>query len=54
MIAKAAKVAPSDQTIPEQKRTDTTLDTMPTTKKVCLNLANPEKKVVIGDNLREN
>jgi hypothetical protein len=53
MIAEAAKVAPSDLTVPEQKRTDTTLDAMTMTKKVCLGLADPEKTVVIGVNLRE-
>jgi hypothetical protein len=51
MVAEAAKVAPSDLTIPEQKRTDTTLDATSSTKKVCLGLPGPEKTVVIGDNL---
>jgi hypothetical protein len=53
MIAKAAKVTPSDLTVLEQKRTDTALDAMPVTKKVCLGLANLEKTLVIGDNLGE-
>jgi hypothetical protein len=53
MVAKAAKVTPTDLTIQEQKRTDTTLDATPATKKFCLGLANPEKTVVISDNLRE-
>jgi hypothetical protein len=51
MVAEAAKVAPTDLTIPEQKRTDTTLDAMSVTKKVFLGLANLEKMVVIDDNL---
>jgi hypothetical protein len=49
MVAEAKKVAPTDLTIPEQKRTETTLDATPATKKVCLSLAT----VVISDNLRE-
>jgi hypothetical protein len=53
MVAEAKKVDPSDLTIPEQKRTETTLDAMPSTKKVCLGLADPTKMVVIGDDLRE-
>jgi hypothetical protein len=53
MVAEAKKVAPTDLTIPEQKCTETTLDTTPATKKVCLGLADPAKTVVIGDNLGE-
>jgi hypothetical protein len=53
MVAEAKKVAPTDLTIPEKKRTETALDASPATKKVCLGLANPAKMVVIGDNLRE-
>jgi hypothetical protein len=53
MVAKAAKVAPTDLTILEQRRTDTALDATPTTKKVYLSLADPEKTVVIGDNFGE-
>jgi hypothetical protein len=53
MVAKAAKVALTDLTIPEQKRTDTALNATPVTKKVCLGLADPEETVVIGDNLGE-
>jgi hypothetical protein len=53
MIAEAAKVAPSDLTVPDQKRTETALDATPATKKVYLGLADPEKTVVIGDNLGE-
>jgi hypothetical protein len=53
MVAEAKKVDPSDLTISEQKRTETALDAMPSTKKVCLGLADPAKMVVIGDDLRE-
>jgi hypothetical protein len=53
MIAKATKVTPSDLNLLEQKHTDTALDATPSTKKVCLSLADPEKTVVISDNLRE-
>jgi hypothetical protein len=52
MVAEAKKVDQSDLTVLEQKRTETALDTMPSTK-VCLGLADPAKKVVIGDDLRE-
>jgi hypothetical protein len=40
MVAEAKKVDPSDLTVPEQKRTDTTLDALPSTKKVYLGHAN--------------
>jgi muramoyltetrapeptide carboxypeptidase LdcA involved in peptidoglycan recycling len=53
IVVKAKKVAPTDLTILEKKRTETTLDATPTTKKVCLGLADPAKTVVIGDNLKE-
>jgi hypothetical protein len=53
MVVEAKKVDKSDLTVPEQKRTETTLDAMPSTKKVCLGLADPAKTVVIGDDLRE-
>jgi hypothetical protein len=53
MVAEAKKVDPSDLTVPEQKRTETTLDAMPSTKKVCLSLTDPAKTVVIGDDLGE-
>jgi hypothetical protein len=53
MVAEAKKIDPSDLTVPEQKRTETTLDATPSTKKVCLGLAAPAKTVVIGDDLRE-
>jgi hypothetical protein len=53
MVAEAKKVDPSDLTIPEQKHTETALDAMPVTKKVCLGLADPTKMVVIGDDLGE-
>jgi hypothetical protein len=35
MVAEAKKVDPSDLTVSEQKRTETALDAMPSTKKVC-------------------
>jgi hypothetical protein len=53
MVVEAKKVNPSDLTVPDQKRTETALDAMPATKKVCLSLADPTKTVVIGDNLEE-
>jgi hypothetical protein len=53
MVAEAKKVTPTDLTIPEQKRTETTLNASPATKKVCLGLTDPAKTVIIGDNLRE-
>jgi hypothetical protein len=53
MVAEAKKVAPTDLTIPEQKRTETALDATPAMKKVYLALADPAKTVVIGDNLGE-
>jgi hypothetical protein len=53
IVAEAAKVAPTDLTIPEQKCTYNALDAMLAMKKVYLGLANPEKKVVIGDILEE-
>jgi hypothetical protein len=53
MVAEAKKVDPSDLTIPEEKRTETALDAMPATKKVCLSLADATKMVVIDDDLGE-
>jgi hypothetical protein len=53
MVAEAKKVAPTNMTIQDQKRTETALDATPATKKVCLGLADPAKAVVIGDNLGE-
>jgi hypothetical protein len=53
MVVEAKKVDQFDQTVPEQKCTETTLDAMPSTKKVCLGLANSSKTVVIGDDLGE-
>jgi hypothetical protein len=53
MVAKAKNVAPTDLTIPEQKRTEIALDAVLVTKKVHLSLADPAKTVIIGDNLRE-
>jgi hypothetical protein len=53
MVAEAKKVDPFDLAILEQKRTETALDAMPSTKKVCLGLADPAKMVVISDDLGE-
>jgi hypothetical protein len=53
MVAEAKKVATTDLTIPEHKRTKTALDATLATKKVCLGLADPAKTVVIEDNLGE-
>jgi hypothetical protein len=53
MVAEAKKVDQSDLTIPEHKRTETTLDVTPSTKKICLGLADPAKTAVIGDDLGE-
>jgi hypothetical protein len=53
MVAEAKKVDQSDLTVLEQKRTETSLDAMPSTKKACLGLADPAKAVVISDDLRE-
>jgi hypothetical protein len=53
MVAEAKKVNPTDLNVREQKRTESALDTMPSTKKVCLSLANTTKTVVIGDDLGE-
>jgi hypothetical protein len=53
MVAEAKKVASTDLTIPEQKRTETALVATPATKKVYLGLADPAKMVVIGDYLGE-
>jgi hypothetical protein len=53
MVTEAKKVAPTVHTIPEQKRTETALDAIPVTKKVCLGLADLAKTVIISDNLGE-
>jgi hypothetical protein len=53
MVAEAKKVDQSDLIVPEQKRTETALDAMPSTKNVCLSLADPAKTVVISDDLGE-
>jgi hypothetical protein len=53
MVVEAKKVAPTDLTIPKQKRTETALNAASATKKVCLSLADPAKMVIIGDNLGE-
>jgi hypothetical protein len=53
MVAEAKKVDSFHLTIPEQKHTETALDTKLATKKVCLGHADPAKMVVIGDDLGE-
>jgi hypothetical protein len=53
MVAEAKKVDQSDLTVPEHKCTETALDAMPSTKKICLGLADPTKTMVIGDDLGE-
>jgi hypothetical protein len=53
MVAEAKKVDQSELTVPEQKRTETALDATPSTKKICLGLADPAKTMVISDNLGE-
>jgi hypothetical protein len=53
MVAEAKKVDQSNLTVPKQKCTETAIDAMPSTKKVCLGLADPAKTVVIGDDLEE-
>jgi hypothetical protein len=53
MVAEAKKVDQSDLTAPEQKRTETALDSTPLMKKICLDLVDPAKKVVISDDLGE-
>jgi hypothetical protein len=52
-VVEAAKVASSDLTDPEQQRTGRTLDATPSKKWVRLGLPDPEKTVVISDNLGE-
>jgi hypothetical protein len=53
MVAEAKKVEQSDLTVLEHKRTESTLDATPSTKNICLGLADPAKTVVIGDDLGE-
>jgi hypothetical protein len=54
MVAEAKKIASTDLIVSEQKRTETALDATPTTKKVCLGLADPAKTVFIGDTSGRN
>jgi hypothetical protein len=54
IVAEAKKVDQSDLIVLEQKCTETALGTMPSTKKVCLGLADPAMTVVIGDDLGRN
>jgi hypothetical protein len=51
MVAQAAKIDQTTLEIPEQKCTSTTLDPSPAVKKVCLDLPDASKEVVIGANL---
>jgi hypothetical protein len=44
MVAEAKKVDPSDLTVPEQKCNVTALAAMPSTKKVCLGLADQSRR----------
>jgi hypothetical protein len=53
MVREAKKVDPSDLTVLKQKRTETTHDATPSTKKVCLGLADLAKTMVICDDLRK-
>jgi hypothetical protein len=46
-------VALSNLTVPEKRRTDTTMDAILSTKRVRLDLPNPKKMVVILDDLEE-
>jgi hypothetical protein len=50
MVAQAAKIDQTTVEVPEQKRTNTTLDPSPAIKKVCLGLPDASKEVVIGTN----
>jgi hypothetical protein len=51
MVAQAAKIDQTTLEVPEQKRTSTALDPSPTIKKVCLDLPDASKEVVIGADL---
>jgi hypothetical protein len=53
MVAEAKKVDQSNLTVQEQRRIESALDATPSTKKICLGLADPTKMVVIGDDLGE-
>jgi hypothetical protein len=51
MVAQEAKIDQTTLEVLEQKRTRTTLDPSPAVKKVCLDLTNASKEVVIEANL---
>jgi hypothetical protein len=51
MVAQAAKIDQTTLSVPEQKRTTTTLDPSPAVKKVCLDLPDASKEVVIRADL---
>jgi hypothetical protein len=51
MVAQAAKIDQTTLQVPEQKRTTTTLDPSPTVKKVCLDLPDTSKEIVMGADL---
>jgi hypothetical protein len=51
MVAQAAKTDQTTLQVPEQKRTSTDLDPSPTVKKVCLDLPDASKEVIIGADL---
>jgi hypothetical protein len=51
MVAQAAKIDQTTLQVPEQKRTSTALDPSPAVKKVCLDLPDASKVVIIGADL---
>jgi hypothetical protein len=51
MVAQAAKTDQTTLQVQEQKRTSTDLDPSPTVKKVCLDLPDASKEVIIGADL---
>jgi hypothetical protein len=51
MVAQAAKIDQTTLQVPEQKRTSTTLDPSLAVKKVCLELPDASKEVIIGADL---
>jgi hypothetical protein len=53
LITEAAKVAPSDLSVPKQQHNNTTLDATLWTNRVRLGMPDLEKTVVIGVNLEE-
>jgi hypothetical protein len=51
MVAQAAKIDQTTLEVPEQKCTSTAMDPSPAVKKVCLDLPDASKEVVIRANL---